>query len=424
MKNLLLCLVFLGTLLGASPTRAASGYVRGRMQFWQYQGNYCPSYRNCQGAAYTQDQFQTYQPVRNARVYIWSDSANGVIGQGSTDVNGDYTVSWYSPGTTSPTGVYVYWVPDQKDGRFYLRYSNGTYRWYPTNYFTLTNATTSTSPQNIGTAAWGTDQWANAYDGAERMWRDGLDYFGVMQSYFTGVEIRGFANSMPDFNGTCNTSCANGATKRVQLDENAAFAPQGRVMHEMGHIASYLAKPYNGAGGNGYCYPSTSNFPAGCQWWTLNTAEHGTAAFEEALATFLADSALYWPDSPEPHSCLAASAPCATGSFNLETSSGSACATGESRWPLTAMRFLWDVYDSVDDQETVAEGAGNYWKMLNVLALYDNGTSTLQIDEPWNATYTAIDNWDGRGSYSYRMNYFNKNGTTVYTPYVRNCSPP
>ncbi|AKI99243.1 hypothetical protein ATI61_106618 [Archangium gephyra] len=428
MKNLLLGLVVLGTMLGASSTQAASGYVRGRMQFWQNQGNYCPNTRDCTGAVYTQAQFQTYQPVRNARVYVWSDQANAVIGQGATDLNGDYTISWYYAGTTPPTGVYVYWVPDHKDGRFYIRYSNGTYRWYPTGYFTLLNGTTSTSPQNIGTAAWGSssyaDEWANTYDGAELMWREGLNYFGVMQSNFTNVEIRGFANDMPGFNGECPTSCANGYSKRVQLDVGAAYAPQGRVMHEMGHIASYLAHPYSGTGGNGYCYPSTSNFPDKCQWWTLNTAEHGSAAFEEALATFLADSALYYPNAPAPHSCLASAAPCAPGQFNLETSSGSACASGENRWPLTAMRFLWDVYDSVDDQESVAEGAGNYWKMLNVMALYDNGTESLQISEPWNSNYSAIDNWDGRGSYSYRLNYFNKNGTSVYVPYSRNCSPP
>src|SRR6185436_5378939 len=104
----------------------------------------------------------------------------------------------------------------------------------------ITAGTTSLAPQDSGMWKFGTanapSQIANVYDGARRTWNV-LATSQAMLNTFTNLEIRAFNNS-------CPSSCTEPPNNRIQLDPTAAFRPQERVMHEMGHLAQYKANPY------------------------------------------------------------------------------------------------------------------------------------------------------------------------------------
>lgn len=65
-------LIVFGTVLLGGLTQdalAATGVVRGRLMFYQNQGNYCPATRDCTHAQYTQAQYNVANPVAHVKVY-------------------------------------------------------------------------------------------------------------------------------------------------------------------------------------------------------------------------------------------------------------------------------------------------------------------------------------------------------------------
>lgn len=395
----------------SAAAEAASGVVRGRLRFYQNQGNYCPSSRTCTAARYRQADYNINSPVRDVKVYLVAEEG-GVLGQGTTNANGDYQISWYkfTWWGGSPGRARIEWYGEHRDGRFALKTSAGG-RWvFWTPYSTLTDGTTASNRQNLGTRTWGSasspNALANLYDGAARMWRDALNSSNRMRNSFTGVEIRAYDGT------TCPTSCADGANKRIIIDSStSAYRPQARVMHEMGHIASYLSKArracvdYTFGGNNG---------------WSMTSQEWACAGFEEAIATFFGDRAIYWQASPQPTSCLSSGV--CPNSSNIETSTGSgSCATGEARQPITAVRYLRDLYDSVD--ETNDGNRFGYSRFFDALARFDNGSGNRAVDEPWNWWGTSLDDRDGRSARDFRAHIEGLTGSSTSSNYTNNCSP-
>ncbi len=387
-------------LMGAGPALAASGYVSGKLQFWQKQGNYCPTGRDCTGGNYLQAAFDKAQPLSDLQVQVVNATATATVyGQGVTDAAGNYVIQWTTP--AAPPSAKILWKYRQKDTRFELLSASSGGIYYSTNSgtVTLTSGTTQAAPQVLSTFTTGTSaspsHVANLYDGAYRQWFFALSYSGLMQNLFTGVKVRAFENT------ACPTSCASGSTKTITIDStNSALMPQGRILHEMGHIASYLSKPFSGTGA--YDYPTQCT---GCGSWSLQQAEWASAGFEEGFATYVGDVAMYWLFANQPTTCLSSSS-CALTTYHVETSTGSACGANQNRWPINVDRYLWDIYDSVDDPAFVDTTSINYWQFFAVLNAFPNGTANNQIDEPWNATYTAVDAYDGRGSadFEFRLN--------------------
>lgn len=429
-RNACMVLGFLTTVGFVRSAQAVTGYVSGSWSLWNKNGDYCPSNNTCTGAYYPQSLYNTWAPVSNGAIWI-VDSTGAIIGTGSADDNGNYTASWTR--STFPTQIGVKIFPYQKDGRFYFANPAGQ---LINNWFGLVNTasgTTASSPQQMG--SWGVgsstapDPYYNAYWAAEWQWRYIMNLVGVLQANFTNVQIRGFADTITGYRGTCTTSCASGPDKQVQLDSNAGFSPQGRVMHELGHIATYVTHPWRltvdySWGGNG--------------GWCQTCPEYGDASFEEGFATHYG-SLTFWADnSTSPTTCLSSSN-CYDGSGNpfsgtdLEASSypystnncNMSSTNPEARWPLSAMRYFWDVFDNHNDADgdTYSANQGDFWKHLHNLAWYPAGTGTDQIDEPWNSNYTSVTEPDGRGSTSYADNY---NANVVATNILRidNCSPP
>lgn len=392
---------------------AASGYVSGTLKFWNKQGNYCPNTRNCTGATYPQSQYDNAQPVKEVQVQVL-DNTWAVLGEGTSDTSGNFKIYWYRS-TLPPSGM-ILWKARQKDSRWQIvsASTGGIYvNW--TGTFTLINGTTYSNPQNVGTFVWGSsaspNHVANLYDGAWRQWNYALSGSGHLSANMTNVTIRAFDNT------TCPSSCSRGWFNDILIDSpQAALTPQGRIMHEMGHFAVYVAKPYNPA--MGYDYPNQCRY---CGTWGPTTQEWQSAAFEEGIASFFATAAMYSAANPNPTDCLSAGY-CELWWNNIETSTGwGSCSAGEDRWPLSHERYLWDVYDSVVDGNYSDTISVPFWYFISSLLNYPTGTNDQQHDEPWNASYSAIDDYDGRSSGDFYYNFYVRFGIDTAYQVVSNC---
>jgi hypothetical protein len=411
----------LAALAVAAPASEAnaqiySGVVTGTLRFYQNQGNYCPTTRDCSGAQYLESEYHTYQPVRDVKVYV-ETSAGSLIGSGSTDENGDFTITWIQLWSYT-SAARVYFTGAHKDNRFRFQTPSGGTHKYQTSNFTLTNGGTL----DIGTRNWGSSsdpkEMVNAYDGAVSMWKNSLEKSNRMKNNFNDVVIYAFSDTEPN---SCGTSCASGTRNDIQLDDDAAYKPQARVMHEMGHIASYVASPRSRPSNN-YCYPNDTG--SGCTW-SFTTAEWRSSSFEEGLATFISDSAFYYWWANDPRTCNSTGA-CSGTSSEIETSKGSSsnCATDEGRWALTTIRYLWDIYDGVDDPDFSDTVRRERYEVIDTLAAFPSGFDDHEKNEPFDSSWT-VDNRDGHSGYDfyYNQKYNHSAGIDSYTLRQNNCYP-
>lgn len=142
-------LLLLSTLL-PDAARATSGYAQSRLLFYQYQGNFCPESRDCTGATYKEAEFDSHAPVRHTKVYLRNAANGAILGQGTTDEQGNCTLGWYLSDLTNSVTAQLVWVGEHRDGRFAIRSSSGSqYMWW-TPSFVLRAGTTRASPQDLG----------------------------------------------------------------------------------------------------------------------------------------------------------------------------------------------------------------------------------------------------------------------------------
>lgn len=410
-------LVALASLLPSSAFAAGrQGWVDGTLRFYNNQGNFCPTSRSCSGAQYLQSEFNSILPIRNVKVRLkWGTL---VVGQGVTDQLGVFNFQYTIPSDSTHTLVLETFL-EEANGRFQVYDGDETTR----RLYSNISYSALDSGGSLGTFTWGSSSspnpHANIYDSAWRTWYKAFSYSGLMNSYFTGVKI--FA-----FNATaCPTSCASGDDKEVIIDSVwSAYAPMGRTMHELGHIASDLASPGQSfkAVAN-YCYPNTSPPPGGNCGWSETSSEWGSDQFEEGLATFLGMVAIYWGWNPEPHHCLLSGAACANNSFDIEDSSG--CTSADKREPLQVVRYLWDLYDtSVEGTwDTTNEGYGWFFSAVNDF----KGGSSDQYgnrgkNEPYNSS-GSVDDYDGRSAYDFYFIWEDLHSNNAYSVRSNNCLP-
>lgn len=405
--------------IAAAPAsaHAAAGTATGTIQHFNRMGNFCPTTRDCTGAKYPQSQFNVYRPIRHVKVYV-RDQASTIIGQGITDGAGAFSVSWYSPAL--PTAIHFTWHAEQKDNRFTLYDAAGA---------TWVFWTHGVTPVDGGTTAFGTKSWGtsgsphditNWYDGAHREWWDSLWWSTRQTALFNNVSVYLASTD-------CPTSCANGDSNQVWMDPGSAYAPHERIMHELGHIASDRGHD----GGNywqmaDYCWPGTGG---SCDGWSQTSAEWWQTGMEEATASTYASFGLYSANAVAPHDCYASQAACATSLYNLETSTGTACAANENRRQLTLARTFWDLYDShVDTAGGFTDSAStSIDNMVQAFARFPNGRSDRQKNEGWGCFIIEElwscwpDNRDARNMDDYRQHYFEQTGATGSSQLRMNC---
>lgn len=127
-------------------------------------------------------------------------------------------------------------------------------------------------------------------------------------------------------------------------------------MHEMGHIADFVSAPNQGR-----VFATADNF-GGAGSHDFDTQEYASLALAEGLGHFFAATGLYDAAATAPRACGASGIAPAAGRhcwgtqaykpFSIEQVG--ACASGDGRKEMNALRFLWDLYDgrTGDDDST------------------------------------------------------------------------
>jgi hypothetical protein len=422
----------LGALLAGTEVRANCwGEASFQLRLYQNQGNYCPTAsdptRDCSDTTYTEAGYNVIQAVAGTTVYLRKAGGQQLLGTAITDASGNATISWFDPDIqcfTSDTTAVISWRFEHGDGRFQVFSIDGNTWSAASGTHTLIRYTA----QNLGTFTRGSaaspDPLANVYDGASRMWSS-LNNSARMRSYFTGVAIRAFEPSPPNANIQCPTSCAFGPTNTIRLDSSAAYRPQARVMHEMGHIASQRAHP-------GQSYSTTADYTFdGVAGWTMTSAEYSSASFEEGFATFAGNRTIYRQSNTNPTNCNGIGV-CSTAANNLyELSAGSgncvggtAAANFNQRAAINVLRYLQDLYDANADfaaDTNQLSFAATFDSLNEFLA---NGTGNRGENEAYNAALTAIDDLDGHCTTDYEAAYQIQNGIDTDAIRLNNCDQP
>ncbi len=420
-------LAFLMVFLGVSQVMAASGTVTGKLYVYINQGQSCDSSTmNCSAARFLTPT-DPWQVIKETKVEV-ADQNGAIIGVSNTDSNGNFSINWTRSST--PTKAHVRWVYAHKDNRFrVVPPSNNTSVYYSSTWeFNVTNGQTTA----IGNAYFGDTEERQVYDSSYRMWDQAIKYSGVGGSVFYDVRL---APNDPD----TNTGRASASTSEalIRLGPVSARYPLSDVQHEIGHalhrptdtsVRAVVAYNYPLACSNGGCKgddAACAADPVCTEGHSLTSQEWKATGFPEAIGTHLGMVASYWYWAVQPQFCINSLTPCGSSGNNLETSSQS-CGTGAGRFELSAITYLWDVYDSVNDSHyNDAVGADNttafwYGSMVDALSTYPAGFGNGQANEPWtNNTFTVTDSLDGRSTSDYQ----GKLGATSSTQRTNNCNP-
>jgi hypothetical protein len=86
---------------------------------------------------------------------------------------------------------------------------------------------------------------------------------------------------------------------------------------------------------------------------------------------------------------------------------------------MNAERYLWDVYDSINDPGFTDTVNITYWQMIAHLDEFLTTVANGGINEPWNSAITEVNDQDGRSSRDYRK-YVDPDTSVLYS---KNCSP-
>lgn len=390
-------LAILITLTSARASFAAyEGWVNGVVYFVQRQGNYCPNQpptnRDCTGARYWQDDYLQYEPIHHTILYV-RDQDKKIIGQGATDWDGNYNIKWRTT-SAMPTSAHLAWKYEHKDGRFSLRQPSGGGWVSQSGSFALRASNTVTYSPTF--TAHG---YTNVYDGAVKAWSWSLGTAGLMASRFNDVQIRVFYDPL---GSECPLGFAHGPENYVCLPDNVAYKPQACVMHELGHMASYLSQPDMEHAGYGYDGDST---------WYNTSEEWLSTRFEEGLASFFASAALYANNAAAPHFCNSDSY-CSGPNAWLEANTQYKQGEARHRWPLSAMRGLWDVYDT--NNESLDDKTCPVWYFITALNEFPTGTTSYCAGGVWDSSRTYFDEPDVRTGYHFRYHMLNRRGVDIY----------
>jgi len=428
-RCLLATIATLLSVFASGEALAVTGTVTGTATLYVNQGQWCDTTTgmDCTAALFLRAnntlKSGIAQPIREARMEL-ADQNGIVIGISSSDVNGNFSISWTR--ATTPTSATVRWSYYQIDGRFWVADStapDGPF-WSGSSSFPVVAGGT----KNSGTWLWGDLEIRQAYHSAERAWYDAFRYSGAALTNWSQVRILpnhpaaaangGFVDQIP-------------SNRQVKLGVQAARFPIAVQHHEMGHMLHYLIQPalkFTAA----YNWPTacTVASPNGC-WGgthTVNSVEWKMASFPEGLASFLGTVPSYWHWAPQPQWCFATFSSCDANGFNQEVRSSSNCAQDESRWELSTQRYLWDVYDSVHDtlysDLLGADTSSDFWFgiLVNELSTFGSGIADGNVNEPWQTTaLTTIDpnKQDTRASVDFQA----KLNQVTSTQRLNNCSP-
>jgi len=96
----------------------------------------------------------------------------------------------------------------------------------------------------------------------------------------------------------------------------------------------------------------------------------------------------------------------------------SACGTGENRWTVNTIKYLFDVYDTNNDYtaDTIQQDYVTFFDNNNRFVV---GSANHQRDEPWSGT-TVVDG-DGKSARDFDEMWWTGLSVNTYSLWVTNC---
>jgi hypothetical protein len=410
------------TLLGlvghtaAAPAHCAAGKgsVVVTVSFVETNGGYCPPGRSCLGARYLQSDYNVHKFLPEVPVAVRHKATGTILATGYAAPSIILPFAWLIeiddaafPFCVWGEDFQIVSLMDEKDGRFavYNTAANAMFA----------NVTEHTSLQKDAlinsqiTSANGRAA-SNILRAAMRAWVL-LNTSHHLRPHFHQVRI------LPS---TSNGSSANAPAKTVIIGQNHWYT--GSAMHEFGHLAEAFAAASSGTpilpGAVDYCYPAL-----GCNQKVhdFTSPEHKHTAYTEGLAHFVWAASLYGQNANAPHICTSVSA-CPFGQWNLESTP--TCDAGSDRQSLNVARYLWDLYDSNNDQAYNDALSYSFNVMfVETIRAFPAGFDNRQINEPLGVFngVTYLDDPDGRSSDDHRYHFDRITGTRSALQGELNC---
>ncbi len=428
----------------ASMAQSNSGFVEGRIEFFSNQSEYCNQnsafgpVRDCTGALVTDAHVRTFRPIVGALIEVRGPS-NNVIGSGVTDGNGDFFIRWSTSGSFNPNrinwiaknGAFRVVDPNDNDTTFLVRNDISLFAGGTTVHTGTIQYGNSANPNPL----------INLYDSLWKSWENVLQHSSKISSRIGNPPVRARAFNATACFGTSNpfNACTSATQKIITFGgPSIAFELINGAPHEMGHIASTLSQPgikkaSRDPAGQAYCAEGEAT-PCG---WTYTPNPRGATppflreftgtSFEEGFASFHAVATVYGFQATQPVICdrfTTAGSPCQNDAFtyNVEDApgfNGSFCGDAFN-WPLTVIRYLWDIFDNRQDSNIGAVNNCNgftggltdqeshaYFKIIDTMDGYGTGTGNHERDEPWTSDRSAIDGHHGRNHKDFWWNFAN-----------------
>jgi hypothetical protein len=423
--NVMLLLVLCTFFAAGNALAVTSGCITGQVRFIQANQGYCPSTRSCASDLYLQSHYKDPAGSPMRRVNLRLVKLSTTLGTAVTDDNGNFTMSWASLDNASHASLAVISRASAAGTEIFKigawnNSANDHKTFAVSSEFSITNGTCgSGSPQApstlapfiIGSTTTPNDV-ANIYDAAERMWR-----WSVADSS-SAAELPTIDIEYPADPGQCGTGCQIPGTKRIGIPNvnSDAFLGATRTAHEIGHL---LAEKIYQSNTPNWCLDySTFDSNTG---WDLTTQEWTCASFPEAIATFMSDRSRYWSG----HGAVADTCSFTElGSCSTLLDDNPTCSAGESRWPLSSIRFLWDAYDARVDGPNSETNQESFENLTAALSLFAAGTGERKRDE-WTVTGggngSSNQRLDQSGTYDYWWLY---GGPLLWPSAANNCEPP
>lgn len=441
-------------LLYPTLAQASSGYLKGTLRFHQKNGNYCPTGSDCTDSRYPSTAWNQQVGIPEAKIRL--EKADGtLIAITHTDAAGNYALPW-SSGTGSANVsaqiVLLYW---HKDNAFQFRtvaYSGSKAQYFSkTTAFTLTHGTTSSQPQTHDWR-WGTSAAPGGI--ANSYWAAYMAHRYVLRdlSRFTNVDVMAF-DTAGLTGAECSNSCALGypvnvtasgarppwADQRLTVvldgDASTPYWPVERTTHELGHIGDFVTvvgghKRHTGTGYNG-------NYG-----WYPWTEEYRPSALTEGLASFIGVAAFYGDRATDPRTCTANGNSsdahkrhCYAGTsenpLRVEESHNGSCASKEGRYPISATRFFWDLYDEsadgsddIDSTDATILTVMSSWPCSGWPTCYGDGQLHDQfsyVNSTVSSTIPSAAELDDGNAWHWRTTHLNNTGVDAINVFNLNC---
>lgn len=383
--------------------------------YYEKSGGFCPTHHMCTGSLYPESEYETERGLYRVRVQMYRTLTGQLLLDGyTTDWGMLYGHEVYVGPTSdnqSNTYPWCFWDEDvtikvslrEVNGKFKI-VTNGSGTTYSQSFIVPAFHITPYYFVDLGSSA-SPSPHANVYMAAARAW-DRLEESSVLMSLMDPWL----------FLATSGGTSANTDLELITVGPDGYY--NLAAAHEMGHIAeNELSQEDVCARPGEYCYLDSA-----CTHNYLSEEYH-SAAYAEGLAGFVLATALWAQSAGMPQLCSASAGGCRIG-YSVEAGVGSGfCRESERRKEINTTRYLWDLWDTIDDEDYDDTVSRNFETVFaDAIGAFPAGYGDHQVNEPFGASSCGGSvSFDTRDATDHRHHFEANTGISVRTQAQNNC---